>query len=346
MRFSVSSASCFPVDMNKIWNIFSPRVLVNRYVHIKKELIKKSGINLVLSLHPMRVMSTKYFFELLSLEMLDISSIDCPDIVGLFDQRMINEFFRKQSIGKFMSRQKAHVGWRLLNFPNKNRFVNEMKFVLDNLQHNASLFRMSSRCMSKPMRSLIIDLFREKSMKIAIELDAFQYDDLNDYLIELRSFSLIMKSINPAVQVGIALDPAHILQGQAMGKIGMFLNSDYLLDSNERRLKIDSIGQILESGLPVFSIDYNPVEILDRRKFDLGDVERTEEAMDEVVKMHCHPDRNIIHYQNIFCSLQDLFEDTLEEIVVEMNPMDLENPGRDFFRDMKTAIDVFGGTSE
>lgn len=319
MRFAINSASCIPVDMKNIFNIFRPEVLVQRFLGIKKELSKKSNINNIeLSFHPMRVMATKTFMGLFLEGIFDISSLDFPDVVGFFDKRMLSEFSRKQTVSQFLDRQKAHVGWRLLNVPSYMEAKKQFKYIQSCRKIN--LIRISSKMLEE---TFIFDILKDYNGKISFEIDSFQYKMFDSFILGIRLFNKELKRKRNFT--GISLDAAHLLQGQAMGVCG----------PPEKVLE-----EIKESGIPVFSVDYNPVEILDQKRYESGEVEQSEVIMDEVIKLHSHPERNVFEYPLFLEKVLEYFSDTLEEIVIELNPMDLDNPGERFFQDLKDMQNI------
>ena len=321
MKWSIPLASCVHTDPKTIWKIFDPRVMIANFNKLAQEIEDKCGIDCVgLSFHPMRVLDTKKLLSAVKDEKIIIGSIDMPDVVDFFDGRMMNEFLRKQAISSFISRMKAHIGWRLINYPNIKELMRNMSYLIN---HTEIVYIRSGigKTFIKDQEKIIELLNISSKMKIGFEIDSFSCKDFFSYLHDILDYKRFLKREN----IGIALDPAHLLQGEAMGLWGDIYN----VLENIRRPVVPGFGH------NVFSLDYNPVQILNQKAFDSKSVDRSEEAMDEVIKMHSHPDQNVIDYPKYLKKVLEYFPDTLEEIVIEINPADRVNLGDKFFDDVR-----------
>jgi hypothetical protein len=327
--------------MKKVWEIFMPSKLLANYYSFANAIKIHSGIDsLSLSYHPSRVMNSEYFIQKVVDGKLDVSSIDTPDVVGFFDKRMMREFRKKQSLSDLMNKMKNHIGWRLMNLPYYFMLYNEIKSMnkisrtkngeISKSKKGELLIRVSSNIIENLYQSSLDCIFKNNNKwRIAVEIDCFDnnIENFDDYISDdyISSVEMIRVMCGGIDRVGISLNPAHLLQGQAMGKWGDPMS---LLDA------------IKKSGFDVFSLDYDPVEILDQKQFDSENIEWSEEALDEVVKLHTHPDRNIIDYSALTQRILELFGSSLEEISIELNPVDLANPGEKFYKDIKRMAEI------
>lgn len=294
--------------MKKPWEIFSARKMYENFIGFCG-LLRKARLNDVsLSFHPCMVLDSALIVYKDKFNGKDVTSIDCPDIVNFFDARMRNEFFRKQSIKEFIGRNIDHVGWRLMNVPSLHMWRQKVGYLVQNLV-NLRLIKISSSSLSY-LSSEVLDVvdWENSSIKIAVELDAFVHRDIESYINELEVF-IKTNGLDKQI-VGLSLDPGHILQGYVSGKWG---------DAYE------FVSKTIDNGWKIFCLDIDPVEILDKERYQRRDVEDIEEEVEKVVKIHGKFDNNVIDYVSLIKDLKEKQRDINLELCIEVNPRDRED---------------------
>jgi len=306
MYLTVSSGSCLMSSQNSAWEILAIEYNLKNFV-VLADWLREQGVKDVgLSFHPSLLHNSQVAIKKHRRGLINLYSVDFPDVVQFFDRRMLNELLKKQTGAAFMKNMKDHVGWRLLNVPTWWMWRSKMNYLIDQLP-DMSLIKISSRDLNRLTADMVCKIKKKTNCRIAVELDAFAHHDIKDYLKKIDQFDLAMNLDN---LIGLSIDPGHILQGYVMGKWGV---------------PDEVIKEMISEGWPVFCLDINPTAILDENHFSARDCNGTEEEVERVIKCHAPFAENVINYGKMLELVRNQPENFDLEVCIESHPFDLAN---------------------
>lgn len=302
MYLSLSSCSCVCVDKLVPWRLFSTENMIGNYRQLSICLEKFYNHKVHLSYHPGMIFDSNYVVKMVR-RGLPVNSIDLPDVVKFFDQRMINEARKRQSFKCFVGRMIDHIGWRLLNWPCEKWRQENLIWLIKNLPAGQTV-----KISSADLKSISFNFPEKDKVMIAIELNAFAHYHMNDYLADISCF--IVKNDLDKNKVGLSIDPAHIYQGFVMNKWGE---------------PIEFIEEVIKQGWKIFCLDINPIEVLIWDKIISDQNMKTEEEVEKIVKTHAGFESKEIDFVEIIKLIRNSQINTKDmEICLEIHPQEAD----------------------
>lgn len=289
-------------DRRKPWELFSTKNMIVNYRRLSACLEKTSNHKVRLSYHPGLIFDSIYMSKMVR-RGLPVTSIDLPDVVSFMDQRIINELSKKQPFRFLIGRMIDHIGWRLINWPSRKWRQNNLVWLIKNLPAGLTV-----KISSGSLESIKFDFPGKEKIRVAVELDAFAHESMNDYLTDI--FRFIVKNGLDRQKVGLSIDPAHIYQGFIMNKWSE---------------PIGFIEETIERGWKIFCLDINPIEILIENEIIYENSRKTEEEVEKIVKTHAGFEKNRVNYTEIIKMIGSRQINTKDlEICLEMHPLEAE----------------------